>query len=418
MNFPSEHDFGLLLVQLFIILSAALSLGELFRRVGQAAVIGEVTAGVLLGPSILGTLSPELSASLFPPSQTPLLGTVAWLGSVFLLLVAGIEVELATIRREVRVIVSTSLVSIVVPFGLGFSFAMWLSEGYPTDPSRRLLFALFLATALSISAIPLIAKILMDLKLLKSALGQTVMGCAVINDLVGWMLFAIILTMITGSAGGQASPVRIAVLTLGFSFATLTIGKYVAQRLFAALHLRDFPSEAILGVAVLAAFFCAGVTQWLGIHAIFGAFLAGLMIGETGEIINNTRETLRNVAFYVFSPIFFASMGLRADFVAGFDAFLVACVIGLSCIGKLSGAILGATFAGKTHRQALAIGFGLLPQGAMGMILAFLALQYTLINERVFVALVVSAITTSMLAAPLIRWAAKGIDPASGRSPH
>jgi Kef-type K+ transport system membrane component KefB len=409
MTFPSEHDFGLLLMQLFIVLSVALSLGELFRRWGQASVIGEVTAGILLGPSVLGALSPPLAASLFPVSQTQLLGTVAWLGSVFLLLVAGTEVELKTIRREWRAILWISLFSILAPFALGFSFAMWLSESYLPDPSRRILFALFLATALSISAIPLVAKILMDLKMLKTGLGQTVMGCAVINDLVGWMFFAILLTMITGGADGEASVAGVAVLTLGFSLVTLTLGKYLAQRLFVAFHRHDVPSEGVLGLAVLVGFFCAGVTQWIGIHAIFGAFLAGVMIGETGEIINHTRATLRNIAFYVFSPIFFASMGLRADFIAEFDWFLVAGAIVLSCIGKLSGATLGAVLARKTHIEALAIGFGLLPQGAMAMILAFLALQHGLISDAVFVALVLSAIATSVLAGPLIQWAARAI---------
>jgi Kef-type K+ transport system membrane component KefB len=409
MNFPSEHDFSLLLFQLFIILSAALALGEFFRRLGQAQVIGEVLAGILLGPSCLGALFPALSAALFPPAQTPLLGTIAWLGSVFLLLVAGTEVELATIRREKRVIFMTSIFSILVPFGLGFSYAMQLSPNYLQLPSHRFAFALFIATALSISAIPLVAKILMDLKLLKTALGQTVIGCAVINDLIGWTFFAIILTMITGGARGETSGIGIAALTLGFSFLTLTAGKQLAQRVFAALHRRNLPSEAILGVAVLVAFLCAGVTQWIGIHAIFGAFLAGIMIGETGEIISHTRETLRNVAFYVFSPIFFASMGLRANFIAGFDWFLVASAITLSCVGKVGGATLGALFAGKSRTEALAIGFGLLPQGAMGMILSFLALQYGLITETVFVALVVTAIATSVLAGPLIQWAASAI---------
>jgi Kef-type K+ transport system membrane component KefB len=403
MNFPSEHDFGLLLFQLFIILTAALGLGELCRRFGQAQVIGEVTAGILLGPSVLGALFPGHYESLFPPSQTHLLGTLAWLGSVFLLLVAGIEVDLAAIRRESRVIFSTSFFSILVPFALGFSFAAELPDAYLRDPSQRLTFALFVATALSISAIPLIAKILMDLNLLKTPLGQTIVGCAVINDLVGWMFFAIILTMLTGKVGSESSVMGIALLTLGFSLVTLTAGKHLAQRLFAAFHRRGFPYEGILGLAVLVAFFCAAVTQWIGIHAIFGAFLAGVMIGETGEIINRTRETLRNVSFYVFSPVFFASMGLQANFIADFDWLLVAGTIALACIGKVSGATLGAIVAGRPRNEALTIGFGLLPQGAMGMILAFLALQHGLVSEPIFVALLLAAIATSVLAGPLIQ---------------
>jgi len=409
MNFPSEHDFGLLLFQLFIILSAALTLGELFRRLGQAQVIGEVTAGILLGPSVLGALSPALSASLFPSSQTQLLGALAWLGSVFLLLVAGTEVDLAAIRRERRVILWTSLFSILVPFGLGFGFAMALPDDYLRAPSQRLIFAFFIATVLSISAIPLVAKILMDLNLLKTAAGQTIVGCAVINDLLGWIFFAIILTMMTESIGGEVSAAGVAVLTLGFSLVTLTAGKQLTQRLFAAFGRRGFPAEGILGLAVLVAFFCAAVTQWIGIHAIFGAFLAGVMIGETGEIINRTRETLRNLAFYVFSPVFFASMGLRANFIAEFDLFLAASAVALACIGKIGGATLGAVLAGKPRTEAMAIGFGLLPQGAMGMILAFLALQYGLISDKIFVALLIAAIATSVLAGPLIQWMAPAI---------
>jgi Kef-type K+ transport system membrane component KefB len=280
---------------------------------------------------------------------------------------------------------------------------MGLPDGYLTDPSQRLTFALFIATALSISAIPLVAKILMDLNLLKTSLGQTIIGCAVINDLVGWMFFAIILTMISRSVGSEISVIGVALLTLGFSFVTLTAGRHLTQRLFAAFHRRGFPYEGILGLAVLVAFFCAAVTQWIGIHAIFGAFLAGVMIGETGEIINHTRETLRNVAFYVFSPVFFASMGLQANFIANFDWLLVGSTIALACIGKVSGATLGAIVAGRPRREALTIGFGLLPQGAMGMILAFLALQYGLISDPIFVALLLAAIATSVLAGPLIQ---------------
>jgi len=261
MNFPSEQDFGLLLIQLFVTLSAALGLGELFRRLGQAQVIGEVMAGVLLGPSVLGALSPNAFVSLFPPAQTPLLGTIAWLGSVFLLLVAGTEVDLGTIRKKKRVIFVTSIISILLPFGLGFAFAMHLPDAYLKDPAQRLTFTLFVATAISISAIPLVAKILMDLKLLKTQFGQTVMGCAVINDLVGWIFFVTILSLITGVGARERSVTTVALLTVGFSVATLTVGKQLTERLFAAFHRRNFLSEGILGIAVLIAFISAGITQ-------------------------------------------------------------------------------------------------------------------------------------------------------------
>jgi Kef-type K+ transport system membrane component KefB len=201
--FPSEQDFALLLFQLFVLLSVALGLGELFRRFGQPTVIGEILAGVLLGPSVFGALAPQISTALFHGPQTQLLGSLAWLGSVFLLLVAGTEINFATLVQERRVVALTSLVGISVPFAAGFIVGLNLPDTYLIEPSNRLLFSLFLATALSISAIPLVAKILMDLKLLRTSVGQTILGSAVVNDLVGWILFAVILSTLASRADGH-----------------------------------------------------------------------------------------------------------------------------------------------------------------------------------------------------------------------
>lgn len=405
MTFPSEQDFALLLFQLFILLSAALTLGSFLRRFGQAAVVGEIFAGVLLGPSLLGALAPELALSLFPSAQTHMLGTLAWLGSIFLLMVAGTEVDLATLKHEGRVVFSTSLVGIAIPFALGLIFALYLPERYLVDPGQRWLFALFMAVAMSISAIPLVAKMLMDMNLLKTPLGHVIIGAAVVNDLIGWIFFAIILTMLGSGTMAGASIASVVTMTLTFALFCLTAGKSLMARLFAFFHTLRLPSEGILGLAVLSAFLCAAIAQWIGIHAIFGAFLAGVMIGETGEIANHTRDTLRNLVLYLFAPIFFASMGLRADFITHFDPFLVLGVLAIACVAKVLGGAVGAALGGMHRIQALAIGFGLMPQGAMGIILGFLALEYSLINERIFVALVIAAIATSMMSGPLIQWA-------------
>ena len=405
MTFPSEHDFALFLFQLFVLLSVALTLGSFLRRLGQAAVVGEIVAGVLLGPSILGALAPEWALFLFPSSQTHMLGTIAWLGGIFLLLVAGTEVDLATLRHERRVVFTTSLLGIAIPFALGLIFALYLPESYLVNSEQRWLFALFMAVAMSISAIPLVAKMLMDMNLLKTPLGHIIIGAAVINDLIGWIFFAIILSIMGSGTVASGSIAGVVAMTLGFALFCLTAGKSLMGRLFSFFHVLRLPSEGILGLAVLTAFLCAALAQWIGIHAIFGAFLAGVMIGETGEIANHTRETLRNFVLYLFAPIFFASMGLRADFIAHFDAFLVLGVLVIACVGKVLGGTLGAALGGMKRPQALAIGFGLMPQGAMGIILAFLALEYSLINEKVFVALVITAIVTSMMSGPLIQWA-------------
>jgi Kef-type K+ transport system membrane component KefB len=403
--FPSEHDFALLLFQIFALLSLALALGELFRRLHQPTVIGEILAGVLLGPSVLGALAPAASTALFSGPQTQLLGSLAWLGSVFLLLVAGLEINLATLIQQRRVVALTSLVGIAAPFACGFLLGLNLPDDYLINPGQRLLFSLFLATALSISAIPMIAKILMDLNLLRTGVGQTILGAAIVNDLVGWIFFAVILSMIATKAHGHGSVTTTVILTTAFAAACLTVGRKLVARLFVFFKGMKLPPEGILGVAVLIAFFCAAFTQWIGIHAIFGAFLAGIMIGETGEASNGPRELLRQMVFYIFAPIFFASMGLRANFIDHFDLPLVLAVFSVAIAAKFAGGYLGAYLGGRRGYQACAIGVGLIPQGAMGMILAFLALEFSLINETAFVALISCALATSIVSGPLIKWA-------------
>ena len=407
MTFPSEHDFGLFLLQLFILLSAALAAGSFLRRLGQAAVVGEILAGVLLGPSVLGALAPQWASFLFPPSQTHMLGTIAWLGGVFLLMVAGTEVDFATLRHERRVVCATSLFGIAIPFALGLLFALSMPESYLPNPSQRWLFAMFMAVAMSISAIPLVARMLMDMNLLKTPLGHIIIGAAVVNDLIGWIFFAILLSMMGVGPSSLGSIVAVVTMTLAFALVCLTIGKILMARLFSFFHSLRLPSEGILGLAVLTAFFCAALAQWIGVHAIFGAFLAGVMIGETGEIANHTRDTVRDFVLYLFAPIFFASMGMRADFIAHFDLYLVLGVLAIACAGKVLGGSLGAALGGMKPFHALSIGFGLMPLGAMGIILAFLALEHSLITEKVFVALVIAAIATSVMSGPLIQWAVR-----------
>jgi Kef-type K+ transport system membrane component KefB len=404
MTFPSEHDFGLFLFQLFVVLSLALALGELFRRFGQPTIVGEIIGGVLLGPSVFGSIAPDLSRAFLPAAQSQLLGNTAWLGSVFFLLLAGTEVNLTTLQRQGRAVVWTSLLALVVPFVLGVLLAMRLDAEYLADPSRRWIFALFIGTAMSVSAIPVIAKILIELNLIRQPIGNMIMGAAVINDLIGWILFVVLLGLI-GNNVVDKSVTAIVLLTVGFALLCLTLGRVAIARLFLLLRIRQLPKEGILGFAVLLAFFCAGVTQWIGIHAIFGAFLAGVMLGETEEVKAHTHAALQNIVFYVFAPIFFASMGMRANFVAGFDLYLVAAIFLVACAGKMIGGTAGAWLGGMKKNEALAAGFGLNARGAMEIILAFLALEYGLINEKIFVALVITAIGTAAISGPLIKWA-------------
>src|SRR5581483_3681409 len=389
MASPSEHDFALFLLQLSIVLSFVLAFGGLFRRFGQSAVVGEILAGMLLGPSGLGFVAPELFNALFPKSSTQMLASLAWLGSIFLLFAAGMEVDLNLLAARRRVIFNTSLFAIGLPFTLGLIFGTVLPDAYLVDPERRWIFALFAATAMSISAIPVVAKVLMDLDLLRLAVGQLIIGVAVVNDIVGWLFFAMLLSLMTGGVIIGGSILWVIALTLVFTASCLTFGRKLVGWFFSNIQRLGVAREGVLGIGLLIAFFCAAFTQWIGIHAVFGAFLAGTMVGATGNIKENLHWSLRDIVFYLFAPIFFASMGFRVNFIANFDTALVVSMVAITCIGKAAGAVSGALMGGLSRRDALTVGFGLMPTGAMGLILAFLALEHGLINERVFVALTV-----------------------------
>jgi Kef-type K+ transport system membrane component KefB len=404
MAFPSEHDLALFLLQLSIVLSVCLAFGGLFRKLGQAAVVGEICAGVLLGPSGLGSVAPDLFAAIFPPGRTLILGSMAWLGSVFLLFAAGMEVDVTMLAKKRRVVFCTSGVAIAVPFALGLAFGAGLPDGYLVDPSRRWIFAFFIATALSISAIPLVAKVLMDLDLLKLAVGQIIIAAAVVNDIVGWLFFATLLSLMTGGVVIGGSLAGVVVLTLTFAVFALTFGRRLIARLFSGMRQMGVAREGLLGVALLTAFFCAAFTQWIGIHAVFGAFFAGAMVGATGDIKNDLHWSLRDIVFYLFAPIFFASIGFRVNFVSNFDPTLVVAMVAIACVAKAAGAAAGARLGGLARRDALSVAFGLMPTGAMGLILAFLALENGLISETVFVGLTAVSIVTSAASGPLIQW--------------
>lgn len=401
----SDPHLALFLFQLVVLLSLALIFGGVFRRLGLPSVVGEILVGIVLGPSIFGTVAPTLSAALFPSAQTEMLRTLAWLGSLFLLLVAGTEVNLLTIKRERRAVLWTSVTNLALPFAAGLWLAWNLPDRYLVDPAQRWLFSLFFATAISISAVPLIAKILIDLDLIKTTVGQVIIGSAVVQDLIGWIFFGVIMSvMVSGSVAG-GSIVGVITMMLAFTLFCLTVGRTLMAKVLSSSPLLDLPSGGIVGVAVLSAFFCAALTEWIGVHAVFGAFLAGVMVGETGKITDQTRDTLRDFVLYVFAPIFFASIGLRANFATEFDPTLVAGVLTLSMAAKPLAGALGARLGGMRPAEASAVGFGTMPQGAMGMILSVVALEHSLITEKMYVALVVTIIVSAVTSGPLIQWA-------------
>ncbi|MEO7735361.1 MAG: cation:proton antiporter [Kofleriaceae bacterium] len=395
------HDPQLLifLLSLAVLLGAACILGAIATRIGCPAVVGEIAAGIVVGKTVLGRCWPEAFAWLFRdgPAATMLQGYKA-LAIVLLMVVAGLEMNTGAMRRIGKALAWTAVLGAAIPFVLGYGLGLCVPDAYLADPSQRSLLAVFLGIALAISALPVITRTLLDLGLLRTEFGALVLSVAVLNDIVGWVGFsALVGAMTSGSIHGRDIVYAVAV-TLGCLALALVIVRPVADRWLGATS-----GEGALSIVLVLALLAATATELLGLHAVFGGFLVGFAIGGSANLPAQARRVLELAVTRLFTPVFFAAMALRYDFIHQLDLGLVVAVTVVAMVSKVCGSALGARLGGLATREALAIGFGLSSRGAMEIILATLALEAKIIGEPMFVALVLMALTTSIVAGPMIR---------------
>ncbi len=400
----TQGDFVTLLVAIGALLALARTLGELLRRFNLPAVLGEILAGIIVGPTVLGMLAPGLQAQLFPatgPVHVTLSG-LAELAVVLFLFVAGMEVDLSTMWERGRTTFVISVFSMSVPFILGFSLAWHVPALFEFDISGdRFVFALFLGTCMAISALPVIARTLMDLNLFHTDFGMVIIAVAIFNDLCGWLIFAGILALI---GEGRGFPVRMTIpLTLAYAAVMLTGGRWLIHRCLPWFQAHTAWPGGILALGLILALLNGAFTEWIGVHAIFGAFLFGVAIGDSPHLRQHTRNIIREFISSIFAPLFFATIGLKVNFALHFDFTLVTVLFAFACAGKIVGCSVAARVVGMTARESWGLGFALNSRGAMEIVLGLLGLQFGIINERVFVALVVVALGTSIISGPLMQ---------------
>jgi Kef-type K+ transport system membrane component KefB/mannitol/fructose-specific phosphotransferase system IIA component (Ntr-type) len=267
----------------------------------------------------------------------------------------------------------------------------------------RRVFALFFATALSVSALPVIAKTLMDLHLYRSDFGMVVMAAAIGNDLIGWIVFGVLLSQLQNpEAHGPAAAVTV-LLTIAFALGVLTIGRRMLHSILPWLQAHMSWPAGVLGFALTITLLAGAVTEWIGIHAIFGAFLVGVALGDSSHLRDRERDGIEEFVSSVFAPLFFGSICLYTDFIASFDLRLCVVILIIACVGKVLGCGLGARWGGMSWRESWAVGFAMNARGAMEIVLGLLALQYGIVGEPMFVALVVMALVTSIFAGPVVQ---------------
>jgi Kef-type K+ transport system membrane component KefB len=411
MQHLSPHDVMTMFMALAILLGSARFAAELMQKIRQPSILGEIGVGILLGPTVLGHYGPHLYETLFPttgPMQI-VLETVTTLGVVLFLLTAGLEINLRSIFRQGKSALLVSLFGVAFPFAAGFAGAstfpaeMGAGSGAGTN---TLIFALFVGTALSISALPVIAKILMDLNLLRTEVGTVIISSAMFDDLVGWILFSFVLGMLHPPTGGSVGDgvKHTVILVLLFVGITLTLGRWLIDKILPILQAHTTWPGGVLGFIFTLTLAGAAFTEYAGIHAVFGAFVIGIAVGESSHLRKRTSEHIHSIVTNVFAPFFFASIGLRTNFATNFHLGLTATVIGVACAGKLLGAGWGARLGGMDRTSSFVVGLAMNARGAMEIILGILALQAGLIQESMFVALVVMALFTSLLSAPTINF--------------
>ncbi len=403
----SPHDVMTMFIALATLLGCAKLAGELMQKIGQPSILGEISVGIFLGPTVLGHFRPKLYQFIFPTvGPLPIvLDTVTTLGVVFFLLAAGLEIDLRSIFRQGKSALFVSFFGVIFPFGIGCSaagiFPDYLGAGAGAD---RLIFALFVGTALSISALPVIAKILMDLNLLRTDMGTVIMSSAMFDDLVGWILFSLVLGMMHPGANSLSGLKHTIILVFLFVGLMLTAGRWLIDKILPFIQAHTSWPGGVLGFIFTLTLASAAFTEYAGIHAVFGAFIIGIAVGESTHLRKRTSESIHQIVTNVFAPFFFASIGLRTDFVSNFNLGLTATIIGVACVAKLFGAGWGARLGGMDWRSSWAVGLAMNARGAMEMILGILALQAGLIREQMFVALVVMALFTSLISAPSIHF--------------
>jgi len=396
----SSHSVFLLLVELALLIGVTRIGAEIFKRVGLPAVVGELGAGIALGPSVFGRFWPDTFAAVFPRTgdQFRLLDVVGTLGMTFLLLLTGLDTDVKLVRNLGRAALLTSAVGMVLPFGLGFALGAFMPDAYLAAPQHRTLFSLFLATTMSISAMPVIAKILVDLDLTKRNIGLVILSAGVVDDTAGWL----ILSLIAGAATHGSVRVGDLGLTILYLVVFLLGAVFVmgpVLRFLVRVTVERFRvADSDLALIVVTTLLCAALTERIGIHAVFGAFVAGLVLHQVPRLKKETVARLESFVMTVLAPVFFGIVGLKVDLGALGGGRMFLLVLAVACLGKLIGCALGAVWGGLRFWEAASLAVAMNARGAMGIVAATIGLGLGILGTEMFSIIVMMAIVTSFMA--------------------
>ncbi len=414
----TEHEVLVFLVQLALLVGVARIFGWLMKSVGQPAVVGELLAGVVLGPTLFGRFAPDTFEWVFgEPTVTSVVFGISWLGVIMLLVVIGFETDLGIISRFRNAALSVSAGALLLPLGAAATLAFFVPDSFiGAGPDGagvdRAVFAGFLALALSVSALPVVAKILQDMGYLRRNFGQVTLAAGMTMDAVGWLILA----ALSGIALDGFQPDKLAVSFGGlllFLLLSFTVFRWLIDRLFRYVMSRGSSVTAALSITIVAALVGGAITQALHIEAILGAYIVGILVAGLRHQLPQVRSILETMTAALLAPVFFAFSGLRVDIglLDTGEVILWTVVLIVAAIAaKVLGTVIGGFFAGVRGREALALGSGLSALGAMGVVVAIIGLNLGVVSETGYTVIVLAAVVTSILAPQLLKLVVRGWD--------
>lgn len=399
-------DLLLFISQLVIILVAARLTGYLFRMIHQPQVVGEMVAGIILGPSLFGWIAPNAFNFIFPEESLGFIAIVSQLGLIVFMFLIGLELDLGVLKSRRRTAMITSPFSVLLPLVLGILLAVMLypRHGYSNVPFA--VFALFIGVAMSITAFPVLARILTERKLMRTELGAVAIACAALNDVTGWIILA--LAVLLARSGESGLPLWITIIGIAI-YLIVMIGplRGLMRRLETNIERRGEITQDILAIILAFAMVSAWATEWLGIHALFGAFVAGVVMPRRHGIVHALIEKLNDYTVVLLLPLFFAYTGLRTSIGllnSSILLFETLMVILVAVVGKYAGATFPARATGMTWREAGALGALMNTRGLMELVLLNIGLDIGVISPTVFTMLVIMALVTTFMTSPAVEW--------------
>ena len=409
---PSENLLPVFIAQLGILLLIGRIMGEVAQRIGQPPVMGQLIGGLLLGPSVLGALWPDAERALFPSAEAQkyLIEGVAQLGILMLLLLTGMETDLALVRRVGRAAVTVAIAGVAIPFACGVWLGFMLPDALLPKPDARLVTALFIGIALSISSVKIVAMVVREMNFMRRDIGQIIVASAILEDTIGWVIIAIAFGLASAGTIDVWSLGRALIGTAVFLAASLTFGRQIVFRLIRWANdsfRSEFPVITTILVIMAA---MALLTQSIGVNMVLGAFVAGILVGESPIRTRHIDEQLRGLVVALFMPVFFGLSGLSANLTVLKEpqlAMLAAGLVLIASAGKFLGAFVGGKLGGLVRSEALALACAMNARGSTEVIVASLGLSMGILSQNLYTLIVGMAVLTTMAMPPMLRWSLK-----------